>query len=245
MYANKNITIHGYPAKELIYKQNATNIINKVQFVQVGNYYFEIMAQLPLELVEDSTVTAIFKSFQLLNPEKLRTINLFESKSALILQDLTAIDATTQARAKNALSDYHEFKQEDLPLLYKALERSYPDDTLSYGTTTDYLLEQFVYTSDGTTIPFLKAYYAQVEQIKYKESVLGVLVDMKTKAAITAFIELAKIHHTEIEYETGIYHIFLDSSQLFIKHYNELFALAKTNKFSNDRVSERSVSLVT
>ncbi len=87
--------------------------------------------------------------------------DLKSSKAALIMQDLQSADTTVYQQALGAIRHYYSFDKDELPVIYKALQRSYADDTLATGVRGQ-LINELTDLHDDQTIPVLRKLYTDV-----------------------------------------------------------------------------------
>jgi uncharacterized protein YbaP (TraB family) len=140
-------------------------------------------------------------------------ISLSASKAQLIINDLSATDTTTAKYARGALS-YYNFDKDELPYLYQALNKTYPDDTLSRGTRGK-LIKTLATVNDEKTLGELQSLYNKSGTgDMLKVTILNTLPSVDKKAGYDAYLNLltsSKALKTDETYEVfGPMHDSLD-----------------------------------
>jgi hypothetical protein len=101
------------------------------------------------------TSNQFFTSYNQL--KKAPAFNYAGLKGKMILTDLQAADTLTAKKARGALG-YYKFDKSELPLIYTALKKNYPDDTLERGTRYK-LIDLLNKTHDEASLNELDALY--------------------------------------------------------------------------------------
>ncbi len=105
------------------------------------------------EAIENIDVHRLIKSIQYTGT--VTKFDLYSSKAELIVNDLSNIDTAVGDQAMTAILTYYEFKKDELPIVYKALNRTYHDDDESDGIRVS-LINKMIKNHDEQSVPTLK-----------------------------------------------------------------------------------------
>lgn len=120
------------------------------------NKLVEIYANIHPSDSISSSVLEIFNSLEIQASDS--SFVLFDSKSAKILDDLTATDSVTFHQAKDAL-DYYSFDTLDIPALAQALQQKYQDSLASFGSVSTKLFQSYLEASQELNETFFLQLY--------------------------------------------------------------------------------------
>ncbi|GAA3983601.1 TraB/GumN family protein [Mucilaginibacter dorajii] len=164
-------------------------------------------------------------------------INLSSSKAQLIVNDLSATDTTTAKYARGALS-YYDFEKDELPYLYKALNRTYPDDTLGTGTRGK-LIKTLVKVNDEKTLDELQSLYKNPGTSDIlKVAILNTLPDVDKKAGYDIYLNLltsSKALKTDENYE--IFSPMRDSLDFVAANFDKIYSLLQYPEYRTNLLS--------
>lgn len=140
--------------------------------------FFCLFAIVAKEELESKQMVDFFETVTY-QPSKQK-FNLSASKAQIIADDLFQKDTTIYKNALAALS-YYPFNKNELPIIYKILNRPFADDTLENGARPN-LIRKLESLNDATTVPYLKTMYEAKNPaiIKYKALVAIPTVDSTT-----------------------------------------------------------------
>ncbi len=165
------------------------------------------------------------------------TINLSSSKARLIVNDLSAADSITAKYARGALS-YYDFKKDELPYLYDALQKTFPDDTISRGTR-DKLISALAKVNDDKTIDKLQSLYKNTETPDIlKAVILNTLPKVDKKAGYEAYLNLltsSKALKTDELYQ--IFSPLNDSLDYVAANFDKIFSLLQYPEYRTNLLS--------
>ncbi|MEN9611422.1 MAG: hypothetical protein RLZZ628_2236 [Bacteroidota bacterium] len=188
----------GRKAKSLRFHLDKRGTIYKNIMFRIGNECYELSAQLPHEVSEDSFVKTFCDKFKLLNPSYAEnTQQFYTPKTDILLQDLLTDSA--KEKAYSILPEYN-FKKNDLSKLYNAVMQPYKDDSLGIYATRYLLLDKIVSFSEPQNIDCLKKLFqkdtnAQILQARILTTFFSEALKGQPNASelfANAFFELAK-----------------------------------------------------
>ncbi|MES2732807.1 MAG: TraB/GumN family protein [Bacteroidota bacterium] len=184
----KKITVDGWPGRELVIHTLQNHTFTRIRSVLRGRKLYQLLSYLPEENVNEAEANRFFNSLHF-TKEKV-TETLFSRKTERLLQDLTSADTTVQKSATNALYSF-DFEPAEQPLLYKALQRTYPNDTAQYGGTRQQLFNSLKSVSDTGTVSFIAQLYFQLpEHPILQQTALRNLVSLNTPQSLTTLLDL-------------------------------------------------------
>lgn len=127
----------------------------------------------------------------LVKPTKEDTVSFFDDKFPLVIQHLVSEDSLLRQSAYEALS-YNYVKDSNLPLLYKVIHDSIPNDQASwYDSPKERLIKLLSKVNNDTTVSFLTNLFTQDTSKVIRRAVLNTLVSMDNKDSFNKFFELS------------------------------------------------------
>jgi hypothetical protein len=116
-------------------------------------------------------------------------IDLSASKAALITTDLLASDTSNYKAALGALS-YYKFDKDELPFVYKALDKKYADDTSSKGARSK-LIKALAKVNDSKTIDKLTSLFKSTDtDDELKVNILATIPEVNKKEGYDIYLDL-------------------------------------------------------
>lgn len=200
------------------------------QFFHVGNREYELDVSMPSEEYKASA-ERFFASFQLKSQEDPDL--LFNSKSELILQDLTSKEDKISNQAIKEVDSYR-FSSDNLPTIRKILtDKNYHKDTIE-----GLLLREFVYNFDEENLPFIEEYFIKNKAIGFSAQryILMAMNSQSTEAGRKAFFKYAADWENNaaqqyFDYEE-VFKPYYDSTALFVAHIDDLLPLLEHKQFA-------------
>lgn len=166
-----------------------------------------------------------FDSFSLINPAPEG--DLFSRKVEYLLRDIASEDSTTRAQAGNGLWHYELFREEDLPGIYRALERNYPDDTDSSSNTWDRLLNAIATIRNSESVEFLRTFNAGLpKNHSARQEVMETLAAIRSQESVAYLKELLAGDLSHISYPLWIFYPLHDSIHLTRPLFPDILRLA-------------------
>jgi uncharacterized protein YbaP (TraB family) len=194
------LTVNGFPAREIILKQDDSHVARKLRVIYTGNEYYELKTYFPWKEEFIRRDRIFFESFAPGSRDDQK--DLFNSRAGLqlMLKDIASADSTDKAEALSALS-YYNLEKRDLPDLFKALQRPYAEDSLQdYLNIRSRLLSVLQSENDSSIIPFIENLYVQLEGNDYlRVKALNVLTSIDTPETVASFKKLVALHVPVIE----------------------------------------------
>ncbi|RFZ85448.1 TraB/GumN family protein [Mucilaginibacter terrenus] len=182
------ITVNGIGGHDFLIKAKESSNMHRYRlFISNDDVVYLSSYQSGKELYSDQS-NMFFNSISKIN--ETAPISLASSKAQLILNDLASTDSVTYKYARGALS-YYKFQRDELPLLYKALHRSYDDDSLATGTRGK-LIQLLADTNDVNTLSELTKLYNVIAKDKQelRPLILKTIVDANKKAGYDLYLNL-------------------------------------------------------
>jgi uncharacterized protein YbaP (TraB family)/HEAT repeat protein len=151
----KKIISGGIKGIELVYRNKNTHCLKRERVYLKGDAVYSIYAHLPQSDAWNQFNDSIFTSISF--TDSLQNRSIFIRHTDQLLNDLASSDTTTQKTAKKFFYDY-DFNREDLPLIYKALKKPFPDDTVLFSGTRESLLRKLPMLQTDSMVTFLKEF---------------------------------------------------------------------------------------
>lgn len=129
-------------------QQNSFNIKRK-RILLYGDSLYTLMVVDNKKVIESDDINKFFDEFRFNNvipPSKI-----LQSKAKLLIDDLPSADSNTRTEASRMLASAN-FDVQDLPLLYKALLKTYPKDSASYITINESIANVIENIKDTSSI---------------------------------------------------------------------------------------------
>jgi uncharacterized protein YbaP (TraB family) len=222
---NGNLT-----GREMLIEMPANNNLMKVRLFLHGDTLYTLMTFIPTQYADNENHKKFFTEFRVKNDGIPSTITV--NKAEKLIAALQSKDSATWATASSAFYDAN-FTGKDLPVLHKALLQPYPDDSLSYGSTRQKIVNTLNNISDSSTVDYIKNNYHTLTGDKeaYKVALLNVLAGQHTAYAYAGLKDLLLNHLPQStgNYD-GISYRLNDSLLLTRQLFPELLSLVR-NKF--------------
>lgn len=181
----KNGAMAGY---EALVKNAAKSYFQRIRIVRNGDSAYHLSMLAPYAIITNADNNQFFDSFRFTKEDTATTI--FINKKKTIVQDLSSKDSSTFEEAKESFRKI-DFAKEDVTLLQEAFLRSYPDDSLEYGSTIMSIKNKLEETGDTSNVAFIKQhYYSLPDSSRKKILMLELLSAQKTGAAVSLIKEL-------------------------------------------------------
>jgi uncharacterized protein YbaP (TraB family) len=237
----KDTVFKGLNAKILTLNYLQTqNVFKSVVFIKDG-YQYEYSLVLPYETVTDVYANTYFDAVEILDNKEKHDI--YSSKKQLIINDLDSDIDSIQIEAKKALAQT-DWVKADLPLLTKAIQKSYSDDTLKYGSVRIQLLNQILEFKDTSTFSLLdNLIQTTAKDSTLHKSILCALLTLDTLESSNKFFDIAqKMGKFEFDKFYCLSDFMTDSVARAQLYYDKMLALSD-KPFEIDNVISISASL--
>ena len=174
---------------EILVKNAGKSYYKRVRILPHGDSAYHLFTLAPYSFIINESNNKFFEDFRF--AEEDLPSSIFQSKTAVLLADLTGTDSATRAGARAAIDDA-KFDSTDLPLLYAAYLKKYPPDTTSYYTITDKIGDAINSLHDSSTISFVVNNYltGTVNSPELKAGMLEMLANRQTVSGMLALKEL-------------------------------------------------------
>lgn len=230
--SSKSIDIKGLPAREVLVQTEGNHNIRRLLYIVQGNKLYNIIAALPKSEVEHIEPNLFFNSLKLKGTAKTE---LFTPKIELLLSDLSSRDTAVAEKAKNALLRY-DFKKNDLPQIYQALDKKYEDDTLRYGSTRGKLFDILEQVQDEQVLDFIKKIYPTLPtEYRLRIDALNVLAHINTKESIVLLKQLLpSLPVGEKNYSFSLLNSSYDSLKSYQYFFPEIMNMLDNEEYRQD-----------
>jgi len=225
------IKVEGKQGREVFNINKRTGETSRYRIWLDNDELFFISAYSDEKELFNETSNTYFNSFKKTgnNPP----FDIYASKTKQILDGLQSTDTLVYQKYLGAIA-YYEFIEEDLPLMYEAINLDYPDDSLQSGARSQ-IIENIAYVDKASSIDKLKKLYPQVNDIQ-KNTILGSLVDFSDEdKARDAVIELVLSNPPEeLRYDWATFSYFSDSLDLGAQYFPQLLSLLEKEDYRDN-----------
>jgi len=226
------VEIEGKAGREVFQAHKRTGNLMRYRFWIDNDELFFMSAHSDEKELFSETTDAFFNSFRRTgnNPP----FDIYASKTKNILDGLKSEDTLVYQQNVGAM-EYYQFIEEDLPLLYEAMYRNYPDDTLYYNGAKSKIIDNITYLNDASSIGELKKLYLQVNDIQ-KNKILRSLMDFsdEDKGRDAVIQLLLKKPPERLRSDALIFSCFEDSLALGAQYLPQLLNLLEKKDYRND-----------
>ncbi len=159
-----------------IQESGSGNIKRKRMLLNGGKIYSLITIQAAAE-INNANNNKFFEEFRFNNLQP--TVNIFVSKAAILLKDISSDDSAVRSQATEYLSKA-PFTKSELPFLHDALLKNYPKDEDDYDETKNDLKKIIIDLNDTSSYNFAKNNYAKADD-DTKNILLAVMASFPTQ----------------------------------------------------------------
>jgi len=223
------IKINGVSGREFITIDRFTKAKKRSRiFIDWGDFFY-LTAMADESELFGKTSGIFFNSLILTKPS--HSFDFSSSKAAKICADISSPDTLVSKRAAGAIHYYH-FKPDELPLVYAALMKNYPDDTTEDGVRIK-LINKLRHEGNDSTVTFLVNLYPQLTgKDDVKATILNVLPFLNPKKSYSEYLRLLS---TDPPYNTrNIYRVMAgltDSISFAEKNFVSVVPLIRYDNF--------------
>jgi uncharacterized protein YbaP (TraB family) len=222
------ITVNGVKGHEFITqnKENGTRKRNRI-LVDNGDMFY-LTGYLAEEELFNGTSNAFFNSVKKVKPTD--TIDMHSSKAEKIVDGLLSADTTTSKYANGALS-YYDFEKDELPFIYKAIEKPYANDS-TYEGTAHKLIQVLRSTHDDKTIGVLASAYKNPQiNANVKPVILSAIAAIDKQKGYDIYLDLlTNVPTPKTKYIFSSFNPLSDSLDYVAANYNRIIPLLKNEK---------------
>ena len=181
------IKINGINGREFITVDKFTKVKKRSRIFIDGENFFFLTERTDESELFGNTSNIFFNSLILTKPS--RGFDFSSSKAAKICTDISSPDTLVSKRAAGAIN-YYTFKPDELPLVYAALTKNYPDDTNQGGVRIN-LINKLRHEGNDTTLTFLVNLYPKLNgKDDIKAKILNVLPFLSPKKSYSEYLRL-------------------------------------------------------
>lgn len=223
------ITVNGIKGHEYITQNKKSGVKRRNRiFIDNGDLFF-VTGYLAEEELYNEASNAFYSSIKKIKPTN--AIDLPSSKAEKIVNGLLSADTNTFKQAHGALS-YYQFDKDELPYVYKALQKPYANDN-KYGGTAHQLIKVFETVHDDKTIDVLTALYKN-QQVngEVKPLVLPLITKIDKDKGYGIYLDLLTNQSApKAEYNYSTFEPLTDSLQFAVDNYNRIIPLLKNEEY--------------
>jgi len=223
------ITMNGKKARELITANRTTKDQRRSRILIDDGDVFFMESYLGKEQLFDDESNTFYNSLE--RTGAATKIDPYSSKAGKISEGLQSSDTTQYNEALGALS-YYSFTTDELPFVYSALQKTYPDDTISKGVRYK-LIEALRDTHDNKTIENLQTLYKTLtDKYLLKSIILNTIPSIDTKSGYDIYFNLLindKALKTENNYMT--FRPLYDSIKYTAAHFKQIVPLISNAEY--------------
>jgi uncharacterized protein YbaP (TraB family) len=220
------VTVDGVKGRELLTQTKGTNNKSRVRMLVSGYDVYYFVSHIDNSELFNKTSNTFYNSLKITNPNPSNTY-LAASKAAKIFKALESNDTTVYKGALGALS-YYDFKPDEYPAVYEALQKSYPDDSVTTGVRAR-LIKTFRGVSNDTTANFLLSLYPKLKgKDVLKGAVLSIITTVDKKNGYDDYLRLLTTDPPlTVKEGYQIFNPFNDSLEFAAAHFDQVLPLVK------------------
>lgn len=226
------VTIAGKKGRELITQNTETKDPARMRILIDGADIFYMESHLAKEELDNDQSNTFFTSLE--RTTEPAQIDLTSSKAKLIVDDLGSADSTVYKQANGALS-FYKFKKDELPEIYRGLQRTYPDDTSRLGARCQ-LIGKLENVHDAGTIEQLQTLFASLEgKDLLRSHILSIIPNVDSVKGYDIYLKLlaeTKPLKTQNDYTT--FRPLHDSIAYAADHFQQLMPLAADSAYKDE-----------
>ncbi|WP_158824756.1 TraB/GumN family protein [Mucilaginibacter lacusdianchii] len=229
------VTMGGLKGREYITQtaDSTQNRRHRVLFTNNEMYYMS--GRLGTDELYSADANNYFNSLNI--SKSSQPFDLSGSKTSVIMSDLLSPDTSVYKYALGSLN-YYDFEKQDLPAIYQALQKSYPDDTTDTGARQK-LLRGLVGNHDAQTLSQLLTIYPTLQGKDYlKALTLKTMAKVDQQDGYKQYLNLLTTGD-ELQLESA-YNAFAplhDSLAYAAAHFEQLLPLMKHPKYRSQLLS--------
>ena len=217
------IVANGVSVRDYVTVKRGTDEQRRYRFWITNGRMYHLSGYVSKEELFDKVNNNLYNSFALAT--KVDDNNLFTSKAKVILTDLRNPDTTVSKDALGALS-FYRFNKTELPLVYDALQKTYPDDNSANGARAK-LVSIFQSVNDENSVTKLTSLFNTVKNADaVKASILTTLPEINKQEGFSTYFKLLTESAPVIsEKSWGIFSPLRDSLAFTYANFNKILPL--------------------
>lgn len=190
------IVVGGYNGRDVTAIDTLTHVVTRVRSIIAGRRLIEIWG---VGGVGDEGAEGVDRFIGSLHVSGIDDGDIQAEHGQQIVADIASDENDRRRNARLEIPEY-PWGRRDLPLLYSAIQRSYPwddvggDDDAELATSTpELLLRSLRGAWDSTTVPFLRRAYGRfADDSRLKGTIVDVLASIGTVESVSAMLELLR-----------------------------------------------------
>jgi len=220
------ITVNGIKGRDLLTQRRGNGFKKRSRLIIKGDDVFIFTTYTDESELFGKTAETLYGSLKV-DGVSSKT-NISASKAELIFRDLSSPDSIIFKNAKGALS-YYKFTADELPGIYSALQKNYPDDTTRGGVRME-LIRRLTSLHNDTTAKFLsKLYHDLKDKDDLKAVILNDITQIDTVSGYNTYLSLLTSADVPLKAK-NIYEVFRplsDSVEMAAVHFQQLLPFMK------------------
>jgi len=223
------VLIDGIKGRELLTIKKGTSIRRRSRILIEGNNFFCLTGRVENAELFDKSGNAFYGSFKITHPSQ--KADFASSKAEKIYHDLGSADTLTYTGALGALS-FYKFEPAELPYVYAALKRSYPDDTSTTGTRHK-LINGLKTVNNDSTINVLSDLYATLHgKDDLKGAILNTVPFINRKTGFDIYLKLFVTDPPlKVKEAYKVFTPVSDSVEFAAEHFEQLLPFIKHKNY--------------
>lgn len=223
------VSLNGIKGREFSAITKSSLIKKRTRIFIDGDNFYYLSAKVDSSELFDKTGNMFYNS--LILKHTLPKFSLTTSKAEKIYHDLGSTDTLVYKTALGALS-YYTFTTDELPYIYSALKRNYPDDTSKDGARY-MLIKEFKTVNNDSTINFLSDLYHNLNgNDDLRGCILNVLPFINKKTGYDVYLKLFTSHPpVKIKEAYEIFTPLTDSIEFAATHFLQLLPFIKYDNY--------------
>lgn len=226
------VLIDGKKAREIITATTATGVKSRNRILIDNDDVFFLVSHLDSSEMFNKASDVFYNSLTITHPGKANA-DIFSSKAQKICSDLQSTDTVVYKQALGAIS-YYKFTKDELPHIYEALRKNYPDDTADNGARHK-LIRQLHDLNDSSTVNNLVDIYKKLgDRDLLKATVLSALPVIDKKNGYDIYLKLLTADKPlKIKELYQMFRPLNDSIQVAAANFDKLLPLIKYDNYRN------------
>lgn len=237
------IMLDGVKGRDLLTQKKGTDSKSRTRLLIKDDDVFYFIGRTDNSELYDKATETFYNSLKI--KQYSAKNNLSASKAEIIFRDLSSPDSVVFKNAKGALS-YYDFTGDELPYIYSALQKNYPDDTLAGGARIR-LIRNFRNLHNDSTAHFLeRLYHSLKDKDDLKAALLRVIPSIDSVSGYNTYISLLTGAEAPVNPKNP-YEAFAplnDSIDVAAKHFDQLFPFLKNEKYRGKILSISNTLLI-
>ncbi|MEO6630928.1 MAG: TraB/GumN family protein, partial [Mucilaginibacter sp.] len=227
------ILLDGIKGRELLVQKTGTDAKRRIRVVVKDNDIFWFIGRMDNSELFDKSANTFYSSLTT-TPSNTAPVDLAASKAGKIFKDLQSNDTTVYKNALGALS-YYDFTADELPAVYAALQKNYPDDTLQNGARRKLIKGLQTLNNDSTISVLVKLYPTLKQKDDLKAAILDAIPRIDQKTGYDTYLNLLTSDPPLKPRNTNeVFNALSDSIEFAAAHFTQVLPLISNPAYRNN-----------